>query len=650
MSINTVFYLKINSLSDFSLDCFKHWVEIVEDYGADFYVICDNIKLKIYIEENISTSYKIIPSDYRARDLAADLITPNWMNTACALLTPFIHARENGVSNFFNVDADDTVFLCDAKLCVLALKKVKDYADSSELNCFSLDMHTSAIFNYCYHWTFGITYTKMNVDYFAVLEETKKLVPTFLEKGLIRFGNLDELFTNISIHGLLKLGCYYIENIRFRHNLLETHYYEKTRWIFQYISKEIQNVWKISDKDIQAGIPILEDFVKIDVGIMKSDYDEFIDINNSFLEFGDSKKLPEARLLDLRKELAKHFVLFRNNNKTPIYLWAGYTPFQSFAERWKHILNSDLFQEIDGFIDSDSKKWGTEFKGVPIISPKEIKDDAFIIVSGGGSQSQIERQLIKMGYMHNYNYILFFVFEQIFRRFILSQTRKFQNVHQDKRCFILGNGPSLNTADLEKLRDNKDMAFASNNFHLIFDKTEFRPSYYFIADMLAFEGVERILENPDITVFADIGFRGKRNIKLDNIYFFEQSSWAFYDYYPYHPMFSDDVALSFAAGSITYNILQTAVNMGFTEIYFIGMDFNFPIEVLHDGTLIVNGEADHHFYKNESLKIPCYTKELVISAFTHSRNYCEARGIKIYNTTRGGNLEVFERVDFDSLF
>ncbi len=32
------------------------------------------------------------------------------------------------------------------------------------------------------------------------------------------------------------------------------------------------------------------------------------------------------------------------------------------------------------------------------------------------------------------------------------------------------------------------------------------------------------------------------------------------------------------------------------------------------------------------------------------KEFAEKNGVKIYNATRGGKLEVFERVDFDSLF
>lgn len=38
-------------------------------------------------------------------------------------------------------------------------------------------------------------------------------------------------------------------------------------------------------------------------------------------------------------------------------------------------------------------------------------------------------------------------------------------------------------------------------------------------------------------------------------------------------------------------------------------------------------------------------------AYLDARKYCEAsKKTRIYNATRGGKLEVFERVDFDSLF
>ena len=40
---------------------------------------------------------------------------------------------------------------------------------------------------------------------------------------------------------------------------------------------------------------------------------------------------------------------------------------------------------------------------------------------------------------------------------------------------------------------------------------------------------------------------------------------------------------------------------------------------------------------------------LTNQAYMAAREYVDSHGITIYNATRGGKLEVFERVDFDKL-
>lgn len=43
-------------------------------------------------------------------------------------------------------------------------------------------------------------------------------------------------------------------------------------------------------------------------------------------------------------------------------------------------------------------------------------------------------------------------------------------------------------------------------------------------------------------------------------------------------------------------------------------------------------------------------KNMLLKTYESAQKYTKEHGIKIYNATRGGNLEVFERVDFDFLF
>lgn len=58
-----------------------------------------------------------------------------------------------------------------------------------------------------------------------------------------------------------------------------------------------------------------------------------------------------------------------------------------------------------------------------------------------------------------------------------------------------------------------------------------------------------------------------------------------------------------------------------------------------------------HFIPNYCEKQPVNLNvEYNVRAYKSARLYAENHGIKIYNATRGGELEVFERVNFDDIF
>ena len=90
--------------------------------------------------------------------------------------------------------------------------------------------------------------------------------------------------------------------------------------------------------------------------------------------------------------------------------------------------------------------------------------------------------------------------------------------------------------------------------------------------------------------------------------------------------------------------------LGFREIYIIGCDNSYGIEILKDGT-IVNHNKQSYFEGSDakSQKVAASTWQMNI-AYEYARKYADANGIKIFNATRGGYLEAFERVDFDTLF
>ena len=79
--------------------------------------------------------------------------------------------------------------------------------------------------------------------------------------------------------------------------------------------------------------------------------------------------------------------------------------------------------------------------------------------------------------------------------------------------------------------------------------------------------------------------------------------------------------------------------MGFSEIYLLGVDCNYK-----------RGSQNNYFYQEKEKDNIDHDEERMIMAYQSARNYADFHGIKIYNATRGGMLEVFDRVDFDSLF
>ena len=107
------------------------------------------------------------------------------------------------------------------------------------------------------------------------------------------------------------------------------------------------------------------------------------------------------------------------------------------------------------------------------------------------------------------------------------------------------------------------------------------------------------------------------------------------------PDFSFDITKGIAGGNtITYIALQICMYMGFAEIYLLGMDCS---NFLHHFT-------DNYVDGKLEMDMNTLNVERMILAYKEAKRISEEKGIKIYNATRGGMLEVFERVNFDDLF
>lgn len=227
----------------------------------------------------------------------------------------------------------------------------------------------------------------------------------------------------------------------------------------------------------------------------------------------------------------------------------------------------------------------------------------------------------------------------------LTRLQKFQNNHRGQRCFIVATGPSVRVDDLNLLYRNHECCISVNHIYKIFDQTQWRPDYYICVDSMLIKDYQEELDTLDAhNKFIATSYPPFwQNSHDDHTYPF---TVAYYKYCNNPPPFSSNFSEGVFEGfSITYPSIQFAVYAGFSEIYLIGCDHNYVAPQA--------GAAGNHFikdYQGKKLNTPVYQKDKVELAYRSARQYCDAHGIHIYNATRGGKLEVFDRVDFDSLF
>lgn len=231
---------------------------------------------------------------------------------------------------------------------------------------------------------------------------------------------------------------------------------------------------------------------------------------------------------------------------------------------------------------------------------------------------------------------------------VLKKIRSLKGAFEGKRCFIIGTGPSLTISDLEKLRN--EYTFGTNRIYELFDQTDWRPTFYVNQDSeLIKKFKDRIVEVPSKQLFLPIDFKGLFAEDDARINFFVLKHKEFY---PKMAPFSRNVSKYLSQGfTVTYGAIQIAVYMGFKEIYLIGVDHNYSIIRDAEGNIIKN-ETDSNYPKGmrdfiNKGNLPRVVETTI--AYDTAEKVSRRMGFRIFNATRGGKLESFERVNLDSI-
>ena len=199
------------------------------------------------------------------------------------------------------------------------------------------------------------------------------------------------------------------------------------------------------------------------------------------------------------------------------------------------------------------------------------------------------------------------------------------------RCFIIATGPSLRKKDIEILRANDEFCIGVNKIFLL--DTVWRPNIYMVTDsVFMIEEKERIKNyHVPLKIYGDSNEPPDEDGEVVHIVS---------DVCEEAPPFSDDAAQRiYAGGTVTYAAIQLAVYLGINNIYLLGVDCDYK-----------KSSKSNHFYSDEIEDRIDHKTDKMMRAFEVAQAYAIQNNIHIFNATRGGKLETFKRVNFDTLF
>lgn len=271
-----------------------------------------------------------------------------------------------------------------------------------------------------------------------------------------------------------------------------------------------------------------------------------------------------------------------------------------------------------------------------------------------------------------------------------------KDLHRGQHCFIVGNGPSLTIADLDRLQH--EITFASNRITLAFEETKWRPTYYTLCDRVVAESNETMVRELSMTkIFAHFVrpiFQGDPNAVFQNPPRRGDGPETFSDGPPANqvvvgakrilgslfsaatipPPSSDEIQAVIhdrsiptgwnllrggRAGHSVINLgLKAAYWMGIREVYVLGLDHDFklpespPVDTMGDNEVYVSGGEQNHFHADYRKPGEAWTYpklDTIAREFENARRVFEAAGGSIKNASRSTKLGAWERVNLDDV-
>lgn len=211
-------------------------------------------------------------------------------------------------------------------------------------------------------------------------------------------------------------------------------------------------------------------------------------------------------------------------------------------------------------------------------------------------------------------------------------------------CFLLCNGPSLNKVDFGALTGRH--VIGMNKIQLLLERETIDLSLHVSINKLVIEQCLEDFESLDCPSFIPAMYLpenyscGRNMIPIITKYR-QQGSQGFTQDFLYEPIQHGH--------TVTYCALQLLYNLGFENIFIVGMDHNFETQGAANEEQRLEGEDKNHFdpryFSGMQWQLPDIEGSEMnysIANFVFNRN-----GKKIYDATDGGKCEIFDKLTFE---
>ena len=214
--------------------------------------------------------------------------------------------------------------------------------------------------------------------------------------------------------------------------------------------------------------------------------------------------------------------------------------------------------------------------------------------------------------------------------------------HKGQRCFIIGNGPSLRNTDLTLLKN--EITFGLNRIYLLFGQMGFTTSYFVSINRLVIEQCAQDIIEIKCPKFINWHCRDLISFTPDMMFIRCRPEAAFH---------TDITRGVWGGATVTYATMQIAYYMGFDKVILVGVDHSFTTEGKPHAMVVSQGDDPNHFdpqYFGKGFRWELPNLELSEQAYRMAKFHFERTGREIVDATISGKLQVFPKVDYQSLF